>query len=142
MKYIGWGVMILGAGAAVLSFASMMQTLSAFGSSFGSFGNINTTLLLPVLISSVVMFCGAAIVGVTYLAFGELIKAFIDIAFCSLYTAQKVTAIADVDWGAGNLSGVKDELMQMTAVLREVNANTQKTSMLLEQATQPRPAAK
>ena len=130
--------MIIGAGAAVLSLAGTLQTLSAFG----AFGNISNALVLPVLISGIVMFCGAAIVGVTYLAFGELIKAFIDIAFCSLYTAQKVTGLADADWGAGNLSSVKDELMQMTAVLREVNANTQKTSVLLEQATKPRPAAR
>lgn len=137
LRYIGWGVMLLGGGAAVLFLLTTLSTLSAFGGFRGSLA-----LLLPVLLSAGLMLGSAIAVGVSFLAFSELLKAIIDIAFFSMHTSQTVTGLAEAERSPTDISGLKEELAQMTAVLREVNTNTQKTAALLEQLAKPRTAAK
>ncbi|CAG0936531.1 hypothetical protein TFLX_05412 [Thermoflexales bacterium] len=137
LRYIGWGVMLLGAGAAVLSLIITVQAISAFGAFRGS-----AALLLPALLSAGLMVGSAIAVGVSFLAFSELLKAIIDIAFFSMHTSQTVTGLAEAERSPTDISGLKEELAQMTAVLREVNTNTQKTAALLEQLAKPRTAAK
>ncbi len=139
LRYIGWGIMLVGAGAAVLSLVLTLQTVSAFG---GMLGGSSSILLLPALLSAGLMVGSAVALGVAFLAFGELLKAIIDIAFFSMHTSQTVTSLAEAERGPVDLSTLKEELTQMTAVLREVNTNTQKTAMLLEQVTKPRPTTK
>jgi hypothetical protein len=139
LRYVGWGIMLVGAGAATLSLVFMLQTMSAFGGMLGSTGLI---MLLPSLLSAGLMVGSAVAVGVAFLAFSELLKAIIDIAFFSMHTSQTVSSLAAAERSPVDLSGLKEEWAQMTAVLREVNSNTHKTATLLEQVTKPRAAAK
>jgi len=147
LRYIGWGIIFVGAGAAVLSLVLTLQTMSAFtgmlgnNSTFGGTPGISSILLLP-LISAGLTVGGAVAVGVAFLAFSELLKAIIDIAFFSMHTSQTVTGLAEAERSPVDLSGLKEELAQMTVVLREVNTHTQKTALLLEQLTKPRPTTK
>jgi hypothetical protein len=138
LRYIGWGIMLLGAGVAVLSLALTLSTMSAFGNLLGN----SPILLLPALLSAGLMLGSAGAIGVAFLAFGELLKAIIDIAFFSMSTSQNVASLAEAERSPVDLSSLKEELAQMTAVLHEVKAHTQKTALLLEQATKPRPVTK
>ena len=138
LRYIGWGIMLLGVGAAVISLAFTLQTMSTFSNLLGS----NPLLLLPALFSAGLMVGSAVAIGVAFLAFAELLRAIIDIAFFGMTTSQNVANLAEAERSPVDLSGLKEELAQMTAVLREVNVSTQKTALLLEQVTKPRPAAK
>src|SRR5512143_3140212 len=126
LRYIGWGIMLLGGGMAVLYLALTLTTMSSFGGLFRG----SLILLLPILLSAGLMLGSAVAIGVGFLAFSELLKAIIDIAFFNMNISQNVASLAEAERKPVDvdLSGLKEELAQMTAVLREVNANTQKTA--------------
>ena len=137
LRFIGWGVMLLGLGAAAVYLVIALPTISTF---MGYRGGV--ILLIPLLLSAGFILGSAVALGVIYLAFSELLKVLIDIAFFGMNTSQVVTRLAEDKPQPVDMSGVKDELAQMTAVLREVNTHTQQTASLLEQVTRPRAAAK
>ena len=139
LRYVGWGIMLMGTVMAAIFLILTLQPLFAL---IGMLNGPSLVVFLPILLSAGLMLGSAVAVGVAFLAFGELLKAIIDIAFFSMHTSQTVTGLAEAERSPVDLSGLKEELAQMTAVLREVNTHTQKTALLLEQVTKPRPTTK
>jgi len=136
LRFIGWLIIIIGS---VLALISVGGALAPKGGGYNfSFGVL---AMASGLISGLVLFVGAGLTGIVYLVLSELIKLFIDLAISSQFTAQRLEKLSPAAATAPDLTGLKDEIAQMTLVLREVSAHTQQTAALLEQATKPRPAA-
>jgi hypothetical protein len=135
-RVVGWLIIALGT---VVTIGSLILS-SQVGGSFGL-----SASLIPAgfgLLTGLFGLITTVFTGVGYLAASELIKLFIDLAISSQFTARWLEDFAPAAAPAApDLSALQNDLAQLTLVLREVSANTQRTAALLEQATKPRPAA-